>query len=366
MFAPPPLLSLVLALSSVRSGPAPMAAERVERRVAAMGTLLEIAVDAPDRRTALAASEGAVRAIEAVEARLSTWTEESELALLNACDVGRPFALSSELAADLGAARRAFVLTGGAFDPAVGSILRAFDLRGAGRWPTSGELTAARVPGGFDALECGTDQDGRPYAVRTRAQLVLEEGAFGKGVGLDAALAALASSGATSAVLDFGGQVAVLGRVERFAIAHPRDRQRGVVAVEIEAGSFSTSANSERARDVDGRRIGHILDPRTGAPARDFGSVTVFARDAVTADALSTGCFVLGPDAALELCTRIDGLELLVLETNASGLRARATPGLRDRLRPLLSDLAIEWFQRTPFPDTTGAAGNSSKGPSLR
>jgi thiamine biosynthesis lipoprotein len=105
-----------------------------------MGTHLGIEVTAPTRAAALAASEAAVRAIEAVEVRLSTWTDASELARLNAAPVGQPVALSPELAADLALAREVWRDTDGAFDPGVGALVRAFGLRDGGREPAAGEL----------------------------------------------------------------------------------------------------------------------------------------------------------------------------------------------------------------------------------
>ena len=102
----------------------------------------------------------------------------------------------------------------------------------------------------------------------------IEEGGFGKGAGLDAALAAARAMAPGAHIeLDFGGQLAWTGRrapVE-VAVADPRDRSRAVLALTLDAaaGSLSTSGNSEHPTVVDGVRIGHLLDPRTGRPARD-------------------------------------------------------------------------------------------------
>ena len=90
-------------------------------------------------------------------------------------------------------------------------------------------------------------------------------------------------------------------------LADPRDRQRAVARIEIPSGSVATSGNSERGVVVDGRRIGHLLDPRTGRPAPDFGSLTVWAPTALEADCLATGLYVLGPEAALAWAERHPG-----------------------------------------------------------
>lgn len=348
--------------------PAPKAS--VERRVAAMGTDFALWVDAPTRGEALAASEVAVRAVEAVERRLSTWRDDSELAAFNRTEVGTPFALSSELASELSTALHWSRATDGAFDPAVGALARAWDLRGAGRVPTPLERRSAIVAGGsVRALSiAGTT------ARRLDATLCLEEGGLGKGAGLDAALRALAATSASRATLDLGGQIAWFERPNSLAVARgpsatspepgtedpssranaqrswiacdvadPRDRERRVAVLRVTARSASTSGNSERARVVDGVRHGHLLDPRSGEFARDFGSVTVLADRAIDADCLSTGLFVLGPERSLAFAAAHPSIDVLVVETLDDGsLRLRTSAGLEGRVDVLDARARLE------------------------
>ncbi len=100
----------------------------------------------------------------------------------------------------------------------------------------------------------------------------------------------------------------------------------------IADASVSTSGNSERGRVVEGRAIGHLLDPRTGYPAPDFGSATVVAPSGLTADVLSTAFFVLGPEKGLALSEslRRRGFEnrALFLVVADRGLTVLASPGL--------------------------------------
>ncbi len=336
MHAPASLLGLAactLAAALQTGAPA-----RLERRLGAMGTWLAIEVEAPDRATAVAASEAAVLAIQACEARLSTWRDDSELARLNATPVGEPCAVSPELWRDLQLVREVYERTQGAFDPAVGALVEAWGLRTGGRRPDAAEQLAAQVPGGLSALHFG---DGR--VVRTHAALRLEEGGFGKGVGLDQARAALVAAGAVAAQVDLGGQVLVLGAAFDWDVAHPAERDVAVLRVTLPEGSLATSGNSERGLVVDGRRIGHLLDPRSGVPAPDFGSVTVWAADATRADAFATGLFVLGPEAALELAAASDDFAVLVLESLPDGrLRARATGHLARGLQVLDARVLVE------------------------
>lgn len=318
--------------------------ERVERSLALMGTILELTVEARDRPTALTASERAVRALETTEARLSTWRSDSELSKLNATPAHEPFPMSRELTAELTAARRWWLETDGRFDPGVGGLVQAWGLREGGRRPVQAELTQAQAVGGLASLSL----DGR-NATREHAGLILEEGGFGKGAGLDAALSALRQAGATRAVLDLGGQVALFGPGPfRVAVAHPDDRDRPLLEVSLDGGSLATSGNSERGIVVDGEHLGHVLDPRTGQPVPDFGSITVWAPNALTADCLSTALYVAGPDAALAWVAERPGIEVIVIERAGETLRVRASNGLRGRLRPLWGELDVHFSPMEP------------------
>jgi thiamine biosynthesis lipoprotein len=320
----------------------------IERRTAVMGTSLEVRLAAADRMEGLRASEAALRAIEAVERRLSTWAEHSELARLNACAPDIPQPLSPALAADLAAAAHWWRATGGAFDPAVGSLVAAWNLRGGGRVPAPRALRAARDAAGFDGLLLEADT-----ATILRPGLSIEEGGFGKGVGLDAALSVLGETGARDVLLDLGGQLALRAwrAPTTIALADPRERSRVCLELTLRSGSVATSGNSERGRATSSGAVGHVLDPRTGRPAPDFGSLSVVAPDATAADCLSTGLFVLGPDAALAFARAHEGIDVIVLEPTAAGLRARASAGLRERLRPTDTALTLEFVTaQTPPP----------------
>ncbi|MFT5286376.1 MAG: thiamine biosynthesis lipoprotein [Planctomycetota bacterium] len=313
-------------------------AETIHRQVTMMGTSLTIEVEHGTRALALAASEVAIQAVEVTEARLSTWKTDSELSLFNRSPLGSQISLSPELTKELSRAIELWNRTEGAFDPAIGALIEAWALRTNGRVPTSPERQASLLPGGIGSLRWSSSKalasnllQGQ-IATRHHANLRIDAGAFGKGAALDQAIDALRAAGVKSAKLDFGGQIAVFGRAATVSIADPRDRRTAVLSLRLETGSLATSGNSERSVLIDGVRYGHLLDPRTGSPAPDFGTATVIAPDAFTADALSTGFFVLGPERALKIAEQLQDVELLILDTRGPELRVLTTSGLRDKL----------------------------------
>ncbi len=345
--AVPRLVCSAVAPSAAVSRPAPPRGPEgavVARRVAAMGTLLDLEVAGRDRAAALAASERAVRAVESAEARLSTWREDAELARLGRAPAGVAVPLSAALAADLAAARRCWQATGGAFDPTVGALAEAWGLRHGGRRPSAAERRRARRETGFSRVELRA-RAGRCRGVADATRgLSFDAGGFGKGAALADALGALGTApGIRRADLDFGGQVAFYGPgSRRVALADPRRRDRPAVVLTLEAGSLATSGNSERGVRVAGIPRSHLLDPVRGGLVPDFGSLSVWAADPLWADCLSTGLYVLGAQRALAWAAATPGVEVMVLEAEGDGLRARATPGLAQRAVAVPGGPAVE------------------------
>jgi len=340
-----PLVLLALAGLAAPAGdsaaaPAPMdqTPVTVERSFALMGTTLLVQVTADSRAAGIAASEAGIRACEAAVERLSTWGGTSELARFLAAPAGQAIALSPALYAELTGACAFTRATGGAFDPGIGALIAAWDLRGTGRRPTVEELARARASSGILRLELAGGRAIRPVG------LVIDEGGFGKGAALDDAARAVLAAGARQARFDLGGQWLVAGAGDSVTIelADPRARARPVASVRIAAGSLSTSGQSERGVTVDGERIGHVLDPRTGQPARDFGSLTVWATTAFAADCLSTGLYVLGPDSALAWAARTPEIEVVVIETRPPGLIVRSSAGIAHRIACIAPDARVD------------------------
>ena len=319
----------LLCLAAYSRPPAPV---RVERTVFLMGTAATLVAEAPDRTTGLAQLERMVLVIEATEAELSTWRVDSVLSRLNRQPLGVPRPVPPSVCGLLGRLAAWRQATGGAFDPAVGRLVEAWGLRGAGRRPAAPALAAARARTGLQHLTV----DAGACTVVRRADATLDAGGFGKGEAIDRARDAL--RGRPGAwLIDFGGQVAVSGARSGgawpVAIAHPE--RRGVPAAELHlsAGSLATSGGSQRDLTIGGgERIGHILDPRMGEPVGRGGSVVVWHRDAFAADVLSTALHVMGPEAGLAWAAA-RGIAACFLQADASSdeVAFRPTPAFATR-----------------------------------
>jgi thiamine biosynthesis lipoprotein len=315
-----------IAAASFASDPGPALAER---RLAVMGTVVDLSVAGASRAEALAASEEAVREIARVEEQLTTWRPGGPLARLNAAPAGNAVFLGPEVAAVIATVVEWSSRTDRAFDPTVLPLVRAWGLRGEGKVTDPAGIAHALAAVGPEHFSIDPE---RGLGKRHSSAAGIDEGAWGKGYALDRAVAALKRAGVARAVLDLGGQVSAIGAAT-VAIAHPRERGRSAVILDIADESVSTSGDSERGIVVGGKRIGHLLDPRTGQPAPDFGSATVVAPSGLVADILSTAFFVLGPEKGLALSRRLreQGFEneALFLVVKDGGVERLASPGLK-------------------------------------
>ncbi|MDT8340689.1 MAG: FAD:protein FMN transferase [Longimicrobiales bacterium] len=344
----------LVAMALGAAGAAPLTAQAsVVREGYAMGTALRIELVAEDdsRPRTLAASEAALHAVERTEALLSTWRNDTPLARLNRAPIGVPQALPTDLATLLETALDWSRRTGGAFDPRVGALVDAWDLRGTGRAPTLEALGRARAAAGDAAFTLG-----HGTLARLHPDAWIDAGAFGKGAALAAAADTLRALGVTRAWMDLGGQLLVLGAPAGdpagwgVRVAHPSDRTRTAAHLRVRDASVATSGASERGVEVDGARLGHILDPRTGAPAPAWGSVTVVDADPVRADVLATALFVLGPEAGLALARTLPDTGVLFLVTRGRDAEARWNPAL-ERWRPAVNP-AEPVDSRSTLPST--------------
>lgn len=308
----------------------------VERSFQIMGTEATAVAVASDREAGLLALERAALALSEAELLLSTWRRDSELARLNGAPQGEPVELSPELASLLNTTLRAARESSGAFDPTVGALVAAWDVRGRGRLPTALEMSRAMAATGYWLV---TVDDEQQTAQRHEAGVILEEGAFGKGYGLERARSQLAASrGIRGALIDLGGQALAWGEAPdgtsfTVSVAHPERRGEAAAAITLPSGwSVATSGASERSIIVEGRRVGHILDPRTGQPAPHIGSVTVVTGDALQADILSTTLYVLGPRDGLAWLGGRSDVAALFLLPSVRGLRAIVNPAMEGLL----------------------------------
>jgi thiamine biosynthesis lipoprotein len=245
--------------------------------------------------------------IDRLEAQLTIYDEGSELSRLNATAHHGPVEVEEGLFGLLELAVELSRRTGGAFDVASGAISEAWGLiRGPRRLPDPQVLQQARERTGSHLIVL--DRDRRTVCFR-RAGVKLNLGGIGKGYAIDRVVALLRDHWWPTGSLIHGGQSSLfalrsppgrIGRGWEIALRNPFVPERPIARIHLRDRGLGTSGNSFQCSEVEGRPIGHLLDPRTGEPASGPASVTVLAPSAAEADALSTAFYLLGPEAAAD------------------------------------------------------------------
>ena len=123
-----------------------------------------------------------------------------------------------------------------------------------------------------------------------------------------------------SALINIGGEIVAIGRSPearpwRIGIRNPRGE--GLIeTVEIKNLALSTSGDYEKFFVIENRKFPHIINPKTGYPALDFASVTVFAENAAYADAIATAVAIMGPEMGLKFLDSLGIKGIIYYEEN--------------------------------------------------
>ena len=291
--------ALLMAGAILMGGCAWMPPAELRREQFLLGTEVAVTAVAPDEASASAAVAGALEEIARIEALLSSWSEESEITLLNR-NAGEWVSLSRETLEVLAACGRFGEMTRGAFDPTVGPLIDLWrESERRGRPPDETELEEALSRVGYRRIQ--VDVPGGRARLEPGSRVDL--GAIGKGYAVDRAGAVLLEKGGTGGVINAGGDLRLLGelpeRLSMISIRNPDHPETSLGEFLPPRGSaVATSGNYLRYFEIDGIRFGHVLDPRTGLPIRGVKSATVIAPDAMTADALATAILVAGQEEA--------------------------------------------------------------------
>lgn len=264
----------------------------VAHRFHAMASDCAVHVEAGHGAAAIAiAAEAEVKRIEA---RYSRYRAENDMARINrAASMGTAIDIDDETAGLIAFAQCCHRSSGGAFDITSGLLREAWDFSRA-RLPDQHAIDALLPRIGLDKLSLS---GGRLSFAR--GGMALDFGGLGKEYAADRAAELAHDLGARHGFIDLGGDIRVIGAQGddapwRIGIRHPREDAAVVAEVSLRDGALATSGDYERFIEVDGRRYCHIIDPRTGWPARGLASVTVISERCLVAGSLATSAMLMG------------------------------------------------------------------------
>lgn len=304
-----------------------------------MGSELRLRVWAGDEPAVLAAFDAIFKEFDRLENLMSTWKEGSEIQRLNAAAGKQAVPVGAEIRDVLRTARQVSEWTAGKFDVTWGAMsgLWKFEYQNKdGSIPDLREVARRRKL--IDYRELAVDEQAGTVFIQ-RHGMIVNLGGIGKGYAVDRARDILVKRGFHDFMIQFGGDMYVAGksgdRPWRLGIQDPRGPADKIFAsVELSDSTFSTSGDYERFFMKDGRRYHHILDPATGEPAQGTRSATILAPSAAIADGLSTGVFILGPEAGMALIERLPDIEGIIVGSNNKVLVSSGLEGRVELLSP--------------------------------
>jgi thiamine biosynthesis lipoprotein len=317
-----------------KGSPAADPPQLVERSRMSMGSMLRVTAWTTDRAGAQAAFDELFAEFDRLENLMSVWKAGSDVVRINQAAGVAPVTVSAETLDVLKTARQASEWTGGKFDVTFGALsgLWKFDHDQDNVIPDM-DAVRRRLPLiDYRAIQIDAAA-GTVFLARQGVSVHL--GGIGKGYAVDRGAGILRRQGLRDFMIQSGGDVYVAGlkdgRPWRLGIQDPRGpANRTFAELDLSDGTFSTSGDYERFFMKDGRRYHHLLDPATGEPARGARSVTIVADRSVIADVLSTGVFILGPEAGMALIERLPDVEgVIVSDRN----EVMISSGLKDALR---------------------------------
>jgi thiamine biosynthesis lipoprotein len=306
-------------------------AELVSLRGATMGSIWSAkyrpATNTPPARN----MERAVQArLDDLERQMSTWRADSVLSRFNVSHDTNWFPVPRDTAVVVREALAVSKLTDGAFDVTVFPLVQLWGFGPTGRrkgLPTTNEIAAALAKVGWRKLDARLDP---PALRKTQPDVAVDLSAICPGYASDCLGELLASLGVRDLLVDVGGELKAHGDGAapgwRVGVEHPQEAGRSLTAtLSLVNRSLATSGDYRNFFTVNGRRLSHQLDPRTGWPTEStIASVSVVHTSTMRADALGTGLTVLGFEQAWALAEQ-EKLGVLFILRDGERYTQRAT-----------------------------------------
>ncbi|MCG5514745.1 MULTISPECIES: FAD:protein FMN transferase [unclassified Ectothiorhodospira] len=302
-------------------------------RFIAFGTIVELNIYTADRELARTAAETVQADLDYMHGAWHAWEPGAMGRTNQLLATGMEFSANPSVLPLIIEAQRLSEATEGLFNPALGQLFALWGFQSdapQGPPPAEEEIQAIldQDPTMDDVHIDGIRMRSSNTAVR------LDLGAYAKGYGLHQAMEHLKELGVEHAILNAGGDLRAIGRPGnrpwRIGVRSP-EAQGVIAAIETQGDeAVFTSGDYERFFMHEGERYHHILDPRTGHPARGTRSVTVIHQDAAKADVASTALFIAGADDWPRIAARL-GIEKVMLIDDAGVVYM--TPAMEKRVR---------------------------------
>ena len=257
----------------------------------------------------------AFKEIKRVENIFSIFIEDSALSHLNKTGfLNNNF----EVTFLIEKSKKFYELTGMKFDITVGPLVRVWkEAIGDNNVPDDKEIKRALRLVGFDNIHIDKKRGNIKFRKRGMG---VDLGGIAKGYAVDSAVKELKRKGIDSAIINAGGDIYCLGskfdRPWQLGLQHPRKKNKLFETLKLKDLAVVTSGDYQQYLESGTKRYSHIIDPKTGYPVEsDVISVTVVAKDTLTADAVATCIFLLGKERGKKVFKDYSGVERIIVIT---------------------------------------------------
>lgn len=264
-----------------------------------MGGPCRLRLELEDDLDAEDAIAAAVAEVQRLECKYSRYNEDSLTSRINrAAGEGTPVPIDEETAGLLSYAQTAWQISDGLFDLTSGVLRRAWDFK-SGRCPEQREIDALLPLVGWEKVQW----DGNKAYLPLRG-MELDFGGCVKEYAADCAARQLRQHRVAAALVDLAGDMVAIGAPAGtpgwpVGIRHPVEKNRAIAHVVLPAGGLASSGDYERCIEIDGKRYGHILHPRTGWPVSGLVAASVLAAQCLVAGSSATIAMLKPADDAL-------------------------------------------------------------------
>ncbi len=284
-----------------------------------MGTWAEITVYSQDAKLANRAIESALDAMIEVDSLMSAYKQNSEISDINRQTGQKAVSVSPKTFFIVKSAIHYSEISDGAFDITISPLIHSWGFfRKQGHIPPKEEINQKRALVNYRLIEL----DSKHNRIKLlKNGMTLDLGGIAKGYAVDQAIEKLQAAKVENVLVNLSGNMYAMGHPRdkdawRIAIRHPRQKESLLGVLELQEESIATSGDYEKFFIHDGKKYSHIINPHTGYPVLGIASVTIVAKTAMEADALSTAVFVLGPEKGLQLIESKDGVEGIIVKVD--------------------------------------------------
>ena len=281
-----------------------------------MGTRITVEVWSDDAELAGQCMGKVFNEMHRIDALMSPWKEDSELALINREAASHPVKVGTELYRLIQQSQKISELSGGAFDITFASVGYLYDYR-KGIRPSDSEIADKIDAINYRHIQLNPQENTIAF---DKQGVRIDLGGIAKGYAVDNGIRILNECGMTNALVSAGGDTRLLGdkagRPWMTGIQHPRKRPGVAVVLPLSDAAISTSGDYERFFIDNGERHHHIISPKTGKSVSETISATVIGPNALMTDALSTTLFILGAEKGLPLIETLPEFDAIIIDAS--------------------------------------------------